>query len=63
MSDEPKPKYRIWAMHCLFKKNGFPALGTFGAREESVVIMTIATWNQLCKDVPQLQTTKFEVGS
>lgn len=55
--------YRIWAMHCLFRKDGSPVLGTFGAREEAVVIMTIQTWNRLIKDVPQLQSTQFEVGS
>jgi hypothetical protein len=55
--------YRIWVAHCLFKKNGFPSLGTFGASEAPVVIMTLKIWEQLCKDVPQLQTTNFEVGS
>lgn len=57
------PKYRIWVAHCLFKKSGFPSLGTFGASEAPVVIMTMKTWEQLCKDVPQLQATQFEVGS
>jgi hypothetical protein len=57
------PKYRIWAAHCPFKKNGFPSLGTFGATVKPVVIMSMETWTRLCKDVPQLQTTQFEVGT
>ncbi len=58
----PTP-YRIWALHCPFKKNGFPSLGTFGATEDTVIIMTLDTWKRLCADVPQLQTTQFDVGS
>lgn len=57
------PKRRIWVTHCLFKKNGFPSLGSFGQTEAPVVIMTLTTWKKLCEDVPQLQTTEFEVGS
>ncbi len=57
------PTYRIWVAHCPFKKNGFPSLGNFGASIKPVVIFSMATWQQLCKDVPQLQTTQFEVGS
>lgn len=63
MDDNQTAKYRIWVTHCLFKKNGFPSLGTFGRSEAPVVIMTTATWRRLCADVPQLQTTQFEVGS
>lgn len=59
----PAPPYRVWALHCPFRKDGTPVLGSFGAREQSVVIMTVETWERLCADVPQLQTTKFEVGS
>ena len=55
--------YRIWVTPMLFKKNGFPSVGTFGASESNVVIMTTATWKKLCEDVPQLQTTQFEVGA
>lgn len=62
LARQEKP-YRIWALHCLFRKNGTPVLGTFGASEAAVVIMTMETWNRLCRDVPQLQTTQFEVGS
>ena len=54
---------RIWVTHCLFKKNGFPSLGTFGASEAPVVIMTLKTWQKLCAEVPALQTMQFEVGS
>jgi hypothetical protein len=57
------PKYRMWALHCPFKKSGFPVLGTFGTSEKAVIIMTVETWKRLCADVPQLQTTEFEVGS
>lgn len=56
-------KYRIWVTPMLFKKNGFPSLGTFGRSETNVVIFTMETWKRLCQDVPQLQTTYFEVGS
>lgn len=59
----PAPKYRMWVSECAFKKNGFPSLGAFGSSSANVVIMTAATWKQLCKGVPQLQTTQFEVGS
>jgi hypothetical protein len=55
--------YRIWVTPMLFKKNGFPSIGTFGASENNVVIMTTETWKRLCADVPQLQTTEFEVGA
>ena len=50
-------------INCPFKKNGVPSLGTFGASEQPVVIFTLETWKKLCADVPQLQTTQFEVGS
>lgn len=57
------PQYRIWVLHCPFKKNGAPSLGTFGATESPVVIFKLETWKKLCADVPQLQSTQFEVGS
>lgn len=57
------PKYRIWVLHCPFKKTGVPVMGSFGASEKPVVIFTLETWQKLCADVPQLQTTQFEVGS
>lgn len=56
-------KFRIWVTPMLFKKNGFPALGSFGASESNVVIMKMETWKRLCDEVPQLHTTQFEVGS
>lgn len=55
--------FRIWVTPMLFKKNGFPALGSFGASESTVVIFKMETWKRLCEEVPQLQTTQFEVGS
>ena len=61
MSEQPKP--RMWVLHCPFRKNGTPVLGTFGATEQPIVMMTLETWKKLCADVPQLQTTMFEVGS
>ena len=54
---------RMWVTHMLFKKNGFPSLGSFGATEAPVVIMHMKTWQKLCADVPALQTMEFEVGS
>ena len=59
----PVKPLRIWVMHCPFRKTGSPVLGSFGAKEEVVVIFKIADWKKLCEDVPQLQTTQFEVGS
>lgn len=63
MSDPEPPKYRIWAMLCPFRKTGSPVVGNMGSSVESVVIFKLETWKQLCQDVPQLQTTLFEVGS
>lgn len=63
VTEPEKPKYRIWAMTCPFRKTGSPVLGTFGATMQPVVIFSMATWKQLCEDVPQLQTTMFDVGS
>ena len=54
--------YRMWALSCPFRKDGTPVLGTFGAREQTVVIFTLETWRRLCADVPALATTQFEVG-
>lgn len=53
----------IWAMWMPFKKNGFPSVGTFGARERKVVIIPMETWNALCAEIPALQTKQFNVGS
>ena len=58
----PQP-LRIWAAHCPFRKTGSPVLGTMGATVQPVVVMTMATWNRLCADVPALQTMQFEVGT
>ena len=58
-----KPKYRIWAMHCPFRTTGSPVGGNMGGSIKSVVIFEVETWTRLCQDVPQLQTTMFEVGS
>lgn len=61
--DPATKPYRIWTLMCPFKKNGFPVVGTFGTRTGQVVIFSTAEWKRLCEDVPQLQTTQFEVGS
>lgn len=53
---------KIWVLNCPFTKTGFPVTGTFGRTIQPVVIMTMDTWKKLCADVPQLQTTQFEVG-
>jgi hypothetical protein len=63
MAEEQFAKYRIWVTHCPFRKTGSPVLGTFGRDIKPVVIFTMETWNRLCQDVPQLQTTMFEVGT
>ena len=56
-------KYRIWVVHCPFRKDGTPVLGRVGRTVRSVVVIELATWKKLCQDVPQLQTTMFEVGA
>ena len=61
MTEPTKP--RIWVMHCPFRKTGSPVLGTFGATTQPVVIIPLATWEQLAKDIPALGATQFEVGS
>lgn len=61
MADET-PTYRIWMMHCPCRKTGSPVVGTFGRTIQPVVIMRMETWTRLCQDVPQLQTTMFDVG-
>jgi hypothetical protein len=66
MSDDgagTKSPYRIWVAQCPFKKSGFPSLGSFGKSIAPVVIFKMETWKRLCADVPQLQTTQFEVGA
>lgn len=45
-----------------FRKDGTPVVGTMGREIKSVVIMTRETWLKLCKEIPQLGTTKFEIG-
>lgn len=57
------PKYRIWALECPFNKRGVPVMGQFGRTSRGVIVIDVATWQRLCADVPQLQTTMFEVGS
>ncbi len=59
MSEKP---IRMWVMECPFRKSGSPVLGSFGASSDNVVIFRIEAWKRLCAEVPQLQTTVFEVG-
>lgn len=59
---EQKP-FRMWAMHCPFKKDGFPVLGSFGKEVKPVVIITMDEWNRLNEAIPELGRTMFEVGS
>lgn len=63
MTEPVKPKYRIWTMECPFRKTGSPVVGNMGSSVKTVVIFEMETWKRLCEDVPQLQTTMFEVGS
>lgn len=62
MADEPEV-FRMWGLACPFNKKGFPVMGSFGSRVQNVVVMTTAEWTRLCKAVPQLQITKFNVGT
>lgn len=54
---------RIWALHCPFRKNDTPVLGSFGATIRPVVIIPMATWTALCKEIPALGQKQFQVGS
>lgn len=60
--DDATP-FRMWALHCPFRKDGFPAMGSFGKTIEPVIVMTTATWTKLCAKHPSLATEQFEVGS
>lgn len=55
--------FRMWVADCPFRKNGSPVLGSFGGHAKRIVVIEMDTWNQMCKEIPQLQTTKFEVGT
>lgn len=56
-------RYRIWALHCPFRKDGTPVLGTFGTRVRGVIVIPVETWGRMVEDIPQLATAQFEVGS
>jgi len=60
MADKP---ITIWAMDCPFRKAGSPVLGTMGSTIRRVIVIEADQWRQLCADVPQLQTTQFNVGT
>jgi hypothetical protein len=61
---EPAPTPRtMWVMHCPFRKNGSPVVGTMGSTVRTVVIFDIDEWKRLCEEVPHLATTHFRVGS
>lgn len=55
-------KFTMWAVSCPFNKRGFPVMGSFGSRIGNIVVMTMSEWTRLCKAIPQLQTTQFNVG-
>ena len=57
------PHVRMWVLEAPFNKRGVPVMGSFGSRSGNVVIFTVSEWKRLCANVPQLQTTQFEVGS
>lgn len=61
--DESPVPYTMWVAYCPFRKNGSPVLGNLGSSIKSVVVMTTDEWRRLCANVPQLQTTTFNVGS
>lgn len=62
-TDTAGAPFRIWALHCPFKKDGFPSMGTFGKTIKPVIVMEVATWTALCAKHPGLATELFEVGS
>ena len=59
----PAEPFRIWALHCPFRKDGFPSMGSFGRTIEPVIVMKMKTWNELCAKFPDLAAEQFEVGS
>ncbi len=65
MSEPTPPVWEptIWAFHCPFTKAGAPSVGSFGSSIRPVVIMPVATWTRLCKEIPALASMKFNVGT
>jgi hypothetical protein len=63
LAPQAKEKHRIWAMTAPFKKSGFPFFNTFGYQHRDVVVIPMATWTQLCREIPELGTREFEVGT
>jgi hypothetical protein len=64
MSEENINKpMRIWGVWCPFNKRGAPVLGTFGSTSESIVIIRAVDWANLCREIPELGTRQFEVGT
>lgn len=61
--DQASKPVRMWVLDAPFNKRGVPLMGQFGSRSGHVVIFTVSEWKRLCENVPQLQTTQFEVGS
>jgi hypothetical protein len=62
-ADRTERPTRIWVTYCPFKKSGFPSIGTFGKSIAPVVSMRLETWQRLCREIPELATHQFEVGS
>jgi hypothetical protein len=62
-TDHDHAPLRIWALHCPFRRNGSPVLGSFGSTEQPVVIMTADTWTRLCLEIPELGQRQFSVGT
>jgi hypothetical protein len=54
---------RIWAFHCPFNRHGVPVLGNFGGSIKPVVILPMATWTKLCREIPELGQRQFDVGT
>lgn len=53
----------IWALHCPFRKDGAPVMGSFGRTIKPVIVMEMETWIWLCKNIPQLAAKQFRVGT
>jgi hypothetical protein len=60
---EATTKPRIWATWAPFKKSGFPFFNAFGYQYRDVIVIPAATWTQLCREIPELATREFEVGT
>ena len=61
--NETEAKLTVWAAHAPFKKSGVPFFNAFGYLYREVVVIPMETWTQLCREIPELGTREFNVGT